>query len=156
MGAILEAFDFFIQQKGQTLATCCLGCFLRRLHLTVQPLSFSIACLMLIEYVGTQAQQKILNEWMSKWMNETKSIWKMSLPWIWANSLQHTHLKDICLRNKQEGGPYFFKALNLGRGQLPALGTPAFLISVLTQLRTMEKQYLPVASLSGDLWNQVE
>lgn len=43
-GDVLEAFYLFIQQTGQTLAIWCVawGCFLRRLHLTLQPLSFSI------------------------------------------------------------------------------------------------------------------
>lgn len=50
---ILETFFLCIQQTGQTLSICCLGCFLTRLHLTLWPLPFSITGSMLTEYVGT-------------------------------------------------------------------------------------------------------
>lgn len=57
--------------------------------------------------------------------------------------------KDICLRNKQEGVP---EDPDLERRQPSPLGMATLLlVSVLTHLRTMEKQCLPVASLSGDL-----
>lgn len=55
---VSETFFLCIQQTGQTLSICCLGCLLRvnmlkvMLHLTLWPLPFSITGATLTEYVG--------------------------------------------------------------------------------------------------------